>query len=72
MSFTNDRQAFCLANTYGFMPPRILSAAYKRTAYAGKYEPDHHEGEAERFMVLAHVQDRTNCLVKYEPENLDI
>ena len=71
MSFSNDQQAFCLANTYGFSPPRATNPRHKRLQDSGKYEPDHNLTPALRCMVLAHWQDKTNMIIQYVPAELD-
>ena len=72
MGYTNDKEAFCLANTYGFNPPRKVNPANKRKVDTGKYEPDHFPTAASRCMVLAHWFDKTNILIKYTPADLEI
>jgi hypothetical protein len=72
MSHSTDAQAFCLANTYGFNPPRVTNPRYKRLLDTGKYEPDHNEGAASRTIILAHWQDKTNLMIKYNPSDLEI
>jgi hypothetical protein len=72
MGYTNDSQAFCLANTYGFNPPLKVNPARNRTTDAGKYEPDHTPVAASRCMLLAHWFDKTNVLIKYTPADLEI
>ena len=71
MSYANDREAFCLANTYGFSPPRAHYPYFDKVSDPGKYEPDDKEGAAERVMLIAHWRDKTNILIKYEPFELD-
>jgi len=72
MTFRNDVQAFCLANTYGFNPPRKVNPARNRTVNTGKYEPDRNDEAASRTMVLASFVDKTNILIKYTPAELEI
>jgi len=71
MSFVNDNEAFCLANTYNLTPPRAINPCRNRRTSAGKYEPDRKEFEETRTMVLAHWFDKTNILVKYTPAELE-
>jgi hypothetical protein len=66
----NDIEAFCLANTYGFNPPRKTNPARLRIQNTGKYEPDHVPEASTRTMVLAHWIDKTNILIKYNPAEL--
>lgn len=71
MSYKNDKEAFCLANTYGLHPPvRISPSRIKRTD-TGKFEPDHNVGAETRTMVLAHWLDKTNLLIQYKPAELE-
>lgn len=70
MSFQNDSEAFCLANTYGFNPPKKTNPAKLRIANTGKYEPDHNPGATTRTIVLASFIDKTNILIKYTPTEL--
>jgi hypothetical protein len=70
MSKVNNEQAFCLANTYGFCPPRKIGPARLRIQDTGKYEPDHFPTATTRTMVLASWVDKTNILVKYTPAEL--
>lgn len=70
MSFANDREAFILANTYGFLPPSLANKARERKQYTGKYEPDHNEGAASRCITLASYKDKSNLLIKYAPADL--
>ena len=67
MSINNFKQAYSLANTYGFTPPRDIGPARLRITDAGKFEPDHDEEADFRTIVLAHWIDKTNCLIKYNP-----
>lgn len=71
MSYQNDKEAYCLANTYNLNPPRIISPVRKRQLDAGKYEPDHFEAAETRCMVLAHWKDHTNVIVQYRPAELE-
>jgi hypothetical protein len=68
--FKNDQEAFVLANTYGFNPPRKVNPARLRIVDTGKYEPDHDYTAVTRCMVLASFVDKTNILVKYTPAEL--
>lgn len=70
MTSKNDREAFCLATTYGFNPPHKKNPARLRIVDTGKYEPDHNLFAATRTMVLASYIDETNILIKYTPEDL--
>jgi hypothetical protein len=70
MTYRNDREAFILANTYGFNPPRKIGPARLRIQNSGKYEPDHNEGADTRTIVLASWVDKTNILIQYAPEEL--
>lgn len=72
MSFTNDKEAFCLANTYGFNPPRKTNPARLRLQNTGKYEPDRNIGAVTRTIVLASFIDKTNILIKYTPADLEL
>lgn len=69
-SWTNEKQNYCLAVTYGLNPPRKSNPAYKREVNTGKFEPDHNLLAAQRCMVLASFLDKTNCLVLYKPADL--
>ena len=71
MSFQNDREAFCLANTYNLSPPRKKNPARLRLVDPGKYEPDHTPTAASRCMVLASYIDKTNVIVQYTVEDLE-
>jgi len=71
MSFQNDREAFCLANTYGFCPPQAVYPARTRRTDPGKYEPDHFPEAETRCMVLAHYAGKTNVLIQYKPAELE-
>jgi hypothetical protein len=70
MSYINDREAYCLANTYNLMPPVPVYPARTRNINSGKYEPDHDEAAASRCMVLAHFAGGSNCIVQYTPAEL--
>lgn len=70
MGYINDREAYCLANTYGFNPPRKKNPARLRIQDTGKYEPDHTPAATTRCMVLASFIDKTNILIKYAPADL--
>lgn len=69
--YQNDKEAYCLANTYGFCPPMAVYPAKRRQSNAGKYEPDHNVGAETRCMVLAHFSGATNILVQYSPDDLE-
>jgi hypothetical protein len=66
-----DLEAFTLAETYGLMPARSGSKTAGTSPVSGKYEPDHTPTAETRFMVLAHWQDGSNVLVKYNPAELE-
>ena len=68
MAIQNDVEAFALANTYGFNPPRIISPVRARRLDHGKYEPDHFGTAETRCIVLAHWKDHTNIIIQYNPE----
>jgi hypothetical protein len=70
MSYVNDAEAFCLANTYNLSPPRATNPRRLRNVNAGKYEPDHNESAETRCMTLAHWQDKTNVIIQYAPLEL--
>ena len=70
MSWENNRQAYCLASTYGLSPPRAVSPVRRRPIESGKFEPDHAPLAENRCMVIANWFDKTNVLVLYEPQNL--
>jgi len=70
MGFQNDKEAWILANTYALCPPWSASPTDENGRIYGKYEPDHQEGEAERFMILAQLNDATNILILYDPHEL--
>ena len=72
MSFINDREVFCLANTYGLCPPLKIGPASQRIQEAGKYEPDHNQTALSRTVVLASWVDHTNVLVRYTPADLEL
>lgn len=65
-------EAYILANTYGFNPPRKRGPARLRIVDTGKFEPDHNYAGETRTMVLASWVDKTNILIKYVPAELDI
>ncbi|MBA7482933.1 hypothetical protein ES707_18437 [subsurface metagenome] len=71
MSYINDKEAFCLANTYNLSPPRAVYPARTRRTNTGKYEPDLDEAAETRCMVLAHFADKTNIIVQYVPAELE-
>lgn len=71
MSYTNDREAYCLANTYNLSPPRAVWPARARATNSGKYEPDLNESAETRCMVLAHFADATNIIIQYKPAELE-
>lgn len=71
MSYINDSQAGCLANTYGLCPPCMINHSHNRTPENGKYEPDHYPFADERTMVLASFVGKTNVLVQYNPDDLE-
>lgn len=70
MGYTNDREAFILANTYGFCPPRVPIPDGTEDLDHGKFEPDNFPEAAERWMLLAQPIDHTAILLLYEPDNL--
>jgi hypothetical protein len=70
MGFKNDTEAFILANTYGFNPPRKTNPARLRIQNTGKYEPDKNEFAETRTITLASFIDKTNILIKYRPAEL--
>jgi len=71
-TYQEDVEAHCLANTYNLTPPRSVGPAKRRPQENGKYEPDRREGEEQRNMVLANWQDKTNILILYNPDELDL
>ena len=71
MTFQNDKEAFCLANTYNFTPPRKVGPARLRITDPGKFEPDHDEEAETRCMVFAHWLDKTNVIIQYVPAELE-
>jgi hypothetical protein len=68
MTYQNDREAFCLANTYGLLPPHAVYPSRIRNTNTGKYEPDHTPEAESRCMVLAHYSGRSNIIVQYNPD----
>ena len=70
MSYINDQEAFTLANTYAFNPPKKIGPARLRITDSGKFEPDHREYQATRSMVLASFVDATNIIIQYHPDEL--
>jgi hypothetical protein len=70
MGYKNDTEAFILANTYGFNPPRKRNPARLRIVDTGKYEPDHNAFAETRTIVLASWVDKTNILIQYTPAEL--
>jgi hypothetical protein len=71
-NWQNDKEAFCLANTYALNPPRKAGPARLRIVNTGKYEPDHNQFAGTRWMILASYLDKTNLLIKYNPAELEI
>lgn len=71
MGWLNDKEAFVIANTYGFCPPRVAVPDHTKALDRGKYEPDHNEGAETRWMQLAQPIDHTKILILYEPDNLE-
>jgi len=71
MDYQNDIEAFCIANTYGFSPPRRSGPARLRRVDSGKYESDCMQGQPTRSMIFAHWQDHTNILIQYHPADLE-
>jgi hypothetical protein len=65
-----EREAFILAFTYGFNPPRASGPARLRGQNLGKYEPDHNPYASTRSMVLASFVDKTNVIIQYKPAEL--
>lgn len=70
MSFKNDKEAFCLASTYNFVPRRYRPYVGTHNYDTGMYEPDHFPNAETRYMILAHIADNTNVLIKYRPSEL--
>jgi hypothetical protein len=70
MTFQNDKEAYCLASTYNFVPRRYLPYVGTHNYDTGMYEPDHFPAAASRCMILAHIVDHTNILIKYKPAEL--
>ena len=68
--YQNDKEAYCLANTYNLAPPMPVYPARTRRTFAGKYEPDGNVTAASRCMILAHYFGKTNILIKYNPAEL--
>jgi hypothetical protein len=64
----NDREAFCLARTYNLVPRRHLPYFGTHNYDTGMYEPDHVPEADVRTIVLAHIIDKTNILIKYNPD----
>lgn len=65
MSYQNDKEAYCLANTYNLVPRRFLPYIGTHNYDTGMYEPDHFPTAESRCMVLAHIIDHTNIIVQY-------
>jgi len=70
MSRQSDKAAFCIANTYGFLPPHSTGPKRKRLTDPGKYEHDHRIGEADRTFLFAHWSGKSSILVKFNPDEL--
>jgi hypothetical protein len=68
--YQNNKEAYCLANTYGFMPPMPVYPARIRNTNSGKFEPDHNIGAESRCMLLAHYAGASNVMIKYKPAEL--
>lgn len=67
MIYQCDKEAYCLANTYNLVPRRNLPYVGTHNYDTGMYEPYHYEDENHVFMILAHIIDHTNILIKYNP-----
>jgi len=72
MPLQSDRAAYCIANTYGFLPPHSAGPKRKRQTDSGKYEPDSRAGQADRTFVFAHWSGKSNILVKFVEDDLPI
>lgn len=66
--YQNNKEAFCLAVTYNLLPRRNLPYIGTHNYDTGMFEPDHTPEKELRCMVIAHIIDATNILVKYNPE----
>ena len=70
MGYLNDKDAYILANTYGFNPPKKIGPARLRIQNTGKYEPDATALAETRTILLASFVDATNILIRYKPAEL--
>jgi len=68
IDYIDDKETYCLAVTYGLLPPLAVYPSRIRRTDPGKYEPDCHENPASRCVVLAHYSGGTNVIVQYDPD----
>jgi len=61
----NGREAFTIANTYNFSPPRLAYPAAERKTDPGEYEPDLSPADELRVSKILHVSDDTNILLQH-------
>jgi hypothetical protein len=72
MSYITENHAYCLSSTYGLNPPRSFHGRRHFDVDCGKFEPDHNDQTNDRTIVLANCFDKTNCLVRYVPSELEL
>lgn len=68
--FLSYSEAYTIAVTYGFCPPRKVGPARLRIQNTGKFEPDADESAATRVLLVANWTDKTNMLIQYTPAEL--
>jgi len=72
INYQDDIQIFCITSTYNFSPPRKIKSSKEITTQAGKYEADSKGNENVRCVAIAHFLDKTNALIKYNADELDL
>lgn len=63
----DDREAFQIANSYNFSPPRLNYRTPGLELEPGEYEPDLKPAAENRCIKLLHNSDATSILLKHKP-----
>ncbi len=67
IALKNDREAFRIANTYNFSPPRLSYQTPGLELDTGEYEPDLKPAAEVRCVKLLHDADATSILLLHKP-----
>ena len=66
-----NARAYKLSEMYGLNPAKQLNKGNKNLYNNGKYEPDWSSSGDTITYLLAHPFDKTNVLVRFNPDELD-